>query len=129
MPEKKAWRLIFAEGLLQNYLPGELTWTFRVHRPGSNDFEKGQLIEGHFKEGIMLLPDVLEEPKVKPFNKITAPERKEWNHGKAISYIEMIEVMNTHNPSVTGETMAALIKLRLARISDRPIAGPLPEAL
>jgi hypothetical protein len=125
--EKKAWRLIFAEGLLENYINGEATWTFRIHRPGSNDFTKGQIIEGHFKDGCMLLLEVLEEPIVKPFNKITAKERAYWNHGRKISHEEMMDVMNQHNPGVAAETTASLIKLRLAQIDGRPIAGPLPE--
>jgi hypothetical protein len=124
---RKAWRLIYAEGLLANYLNGEPVWTFRIHRPGSNDFEKGQIIEGHFVDGVMLLLEVIEAPVVKLFKDITAEERREWNHGDDISHEEMMEIMRGHNPGVSDEDTAALIKLRLAQINGRPIAGFLPE--
>ncbi|MDP3953797.1 MAG: hypothetical protein Q8Q06_00065 [bacterium] len=124
---KNAWRLIFVEGLLANYLGGKYAWTFRVHRPGSNDFSEGQIIEGHFKDGISLLLEVLEKPRVKPFRDITEAERTEWNHGEVISHKDMMEIMGQYNPEVVDDTMAVLIKLRLARIDGRPIAGFLPE--
>ena len=50
-PEKKAWRLIFAQGLLGNYIDGSEQWSFRKYYPGSHEFKKGQIIEGHFLEG------------------------------------------------------------------------------
>lgn len=123
---KKAWRLVFAEGLIGNYLPGEAVWTFRKYSPGSHEFKKGQIIEGHFKDGVMLLLEVLEDTQIKPFSNITVDEYTAWG---ATSQADMMEQMRSHYPDLTVEDTAALINVRLARIGDQPIAGFLPEGI
>lgn len=123
---KKAWRLVFAEGLIGNYLSGEAVWTFRKYSPGSHEFTKGQIIEGHFKDGVMLLLEVLEDTRLKPFFDITADEYTAWG---ATGFANMMEQMRNHYPDLTVEDTAALINVRLARIGDRPIAGFLPEGV
>jgi len=125
---KKAWRLIFAEGLLGNYINGEAQWTFRKYSPGSHEFKKGQIIEGHFLEGVTLLLEVLVDTQIKFFSYITADECREWG-GDNCSHPEMMTQMRKYNPGVTENDMAAMIRVRLARIKDRPIAGPLPVGL
>lgn len=128
MTKKKAWRLIFAKGLLDNYIEGEAVWTFRKYSPGSHEFIKGQIIEGHFLDGVMLLLEVIEDTQIKPFRNITEKEREEWGGGKT-SQRRMMQQLQTYYPGLTLDDTAALIKTRLARISDRPIAGPLPTEL
>ena len=125
MAEKKAWRLIFAQGLLGNYIGSEGEWSFRKYYPGSHEFKKGQIIEGHFLDGLVLLLEVMEDTQIKPFSKITKQECKEWAKGNC-THAQMMAQMAVYHPEVTGEDTAALIKTRLARINNRPIAGPLP---
>jgi hypothetical protein len=123
---KKAWRLIFVEGLLQAYLAGDEVWTFRKYSPGSHEFVKGQLIEGHFKDGLMLLLEVMEDTTIKPFRDITDDECQTWGD---CPYEDMMERMAEYYPGVTDDDTAALIRTRLARVGDRQIAGFLPEGL
>lgn len=122
--KKRAWRLIFAEGLLSNYLPGDAVWTFRRYSPGSHEFKKGQVIEGHFKDGLMLLLEVLEDTSVKPFCDITIKECEAWGD---CSHAVMMEQMGKYYPGIKKDDLAALIQTRLARIRGRPIAGFLPD--
>ncbi len=129
---KKAWRLIFAEGLLGNYLPGEPVWSFRKYSPGSHEFTIGQIIEGHFKDefmqkgGLRILLEVIETTKIKPFRDITQEECVLWG---AECSDDMMEQMRDHYPDLSLDDTAALICTRIARIDDRPVAGPLPEGL
>ncbi len=123
---KKAWRLIFAPGLLQNYLSGEPVWTFRKYSETSHEFTKGQIIEGHFMDGLMLQLEVVEDTRIKPFLHISPEERRAWG---ATSLREMMEQMKKHYPDLKLEDNAALICTRLARINGVPIAGFLPEDL
>ena len=113
---KKAWRLIFVEGLLHNYLEGDEVWTFRKYSPGSHEFVKGQIIEGHFKDGLMLLLEVMEDTRVKPFRDITDDECGAWGD---CSYKVMMKQMAEYYPGVIGDDTAALICTRLARVGDR----------
>src|SRR3989338_11276371 len=110
---KKAWRLVFAEGLIGNYISGEAVWTFRRYSPTSHEFTKGQIIEGHFKDGIMLLLEVLEDTRLKPFIEITKREYTAWG---AKSHADMMRQMRVHYPDLSHEDTAALINVRLARI-------------
>jgi len=126
MAEKKAWRLIFAEGLLGQYITGNNVWTFRKYSPGSHEFTKGQIIEGHFKDGIMLLLEVMEDTKTKLFAKITKQECIAWGN---CTHAEMMEQLRSYYSDLQEDETAALICTRLARINDRPIAGPLPEGV
>lgn len=123
---KKAWRLVFTEGLLGNYISGGAVWTFRKYSPTSHEFTKGQIIEGHFKDGIMLLLEVLEDTRLKPFRDISKDEYEAWG---ATSLEDMMEQMRNHYTDLTLDDTAALINVRLARIGDRPVAGLLPEGV
>ena len=123
---KKAWRLIFAEGLLPHYLSGETVWTFRKYSPTSHEFTKGQIIQGHFKDGVMLLLEVLDDTRLKPFRDISRAEYEAWG---ATSHEDMMGQMRNHYPDLTVDDTAALISARLARIGDLPIAGFLPEGI
>lgn len=123
---KKAWRLVFAEGLLGNYISGDSVWTFRKYSPGSHEFVKGQIIEGHFKDGVMLLLEVMEDTVIKPFRDITPEECEAWGD---CSHELMMEQMAEYYLGIGEDDIAALIRTRLARVGDRPIAGPLPEDL
>jgi len=128
---KKAWRLIFGVGHLPIYLKGEEVLTFRIHRPGSNDFQKNQIIEGHFMEGIMLLLEVVDEPVVKRFSDITHKECKEWarlTHDD-MTHAGMMRIMREYHSDLTHDTVAVIIRLRLVHVDGRPIAGALPEGL
>ncbi|MBI2640667.1 MAG: hypothetical protein HYW91_02130 [Candidatus Sungbacteria bacterium] len=128
---KQAWRLIFVEGLIQNFLTGEECLDFRIYREGSNDFKKGQLIEGHFMDGISLLLEVTEDTVVKRFKDITDEERAKWAHfnDPEMSHTDMMEIMRGYYPGLTDESEAAINALRIPRINGRPIAGFLPEDL
>lgn len=123
---KKAWRLVFAEGLLGNYLPGEPVWTFRKYSPGSHEFTKGQIIEGHFKDGLMLRLEVLENTRIKRFRDITPEELAAWD---TCSHAEMMRQLGSYYPGLTEDDTAALICARLAQVDGRPIAGFLPEGV
>ncbi len=123
---KQAWRLIFAEGLLVNYLPGDPVWSIRRYSPTSHEFKKGQIIQGHFKDGVMLLLEVMEDTRLKLFRDIS---EEEWTAWGATSHEDMMEQMRVHYPDLFPGDMAALINTRLARIGDRPIAGFLPEGI
>ncbi len=90
MAKKKAWRLIFAEGLLVRYLSGEEIWDFRKLSPGSHEFRNGQIIEGHFLDGGMLLLEVLADTKIKLFSEIYESEYRKWG---VSSREEMMEQM------------------------------------
>ncbi len=125
MSEKKAWRLRFAEGILEGYLSdGRVEYDFRKYSPGSHEFTKGQLIEGHFAEGFTLLLEVLEDTKIKTFKEITKEEYRQWG---VTSRVKMMEQMKKYYPGLKASDTAALNTLRLARINDRPIANFLTD--
>ncbi len=124
MAKKKAWRLVFGEGLLSNYLTGAPEWTFRRYAPGSHEFAKGQIIEGHFLDGVVLLLEVTEATQVKPFSEITKEECSAWGD---CSHDEMMDQLRVHYPDLELGDKAALIQTRVARIGERPVAGFLPE--
>jgi len=119
--EKKAWRLRFAEGILEGYLSdgGRVEYDLRKYSPGSHEFTKGQIIEGHFAEGYSLLLEVLEDTKIKTFKDITKEEYRQWG---VKSRAKMMEIMRGYYPDLKPSDRAALNTLRLARINDRPIA-------
>ncbi|MBX4190345.1 hypothetical protein KW791_03575 [Candidatus Parcubacteria bacterium] len=123
MAEKKAWRLIFAEGLLANYLDGSPQWSFRRYSPGSHEFTKGQIIEGQFSEGIMVLLEVIEDVIIKPFKEITPAERKAWAVHYPVSHKEMMRMLRRYYHDLKDTDVAALHLTRFARINDRPVAG------
>lgn len=112
---QRAWRLVFTKGLLLPFFSGETILTFRVHRPGSNDFECGQLIEGHFLEGVVFLLKVVSDVKVKPFEEITHEECKEWARftHEDMTNREMMRIMCGHYPELKGKTLAAIIELKI----------------
>lgn len=128
---KEAWRLIFAGGLFQNFLDGETVVDFRVFREGSNNFKKGQLIEGHFHEGFKVLLEVMESTQVTPFGKIAPSLCDEWGKPtrKKTSHAQMMDTMREYYSEVTDRTMAAVNHLRFPRLGSRPIVGRLPEDL
>ena len=123
---EQAPRLVFAEGLIGNYISGEAVWTFRKYRPKSHEFTKGQIIEGYFKDGMMLLLEVLEDTRLKPFRDIAKEEYEAWG---AVSHEDMMRQMRNHYVGLTVDDTAALVHVRLARIEGRPIAGLLPEGI
>lgn len=120
--EKKAWRLKFAEGILEGYLSGRIEYDFRKYSPGSHEFNKGQIIEGHFfaDKEIMLLLEVLEDTKIKTFKEITKEEYRQWG---VTSRAKMMEQMRKYYSGLKASDRAALNTLRLVRINNRPIAG------
>ncbi len=128
---KQAWRLIFVEGLIGNFLTGEDCLDFRIYREGSNDFKKGQLIEGHFLDGLSLLLEVTEDTVVKRFSSITAAERSKWArfNDPNMSHTEMTRIMREYYAGLTNDSLTAINALRLPKINGRSIAGLLPEDL
>jgi hypothetical protein len=130
---KKAWRLIYVHNLVWNYFAMPRCPDFRLHLPGSNVFSKGEIIEGHFKEGFMLRLEVLDDTMVCELGDIPRSIRDEWGSParSKTSVTQVVQQMREYYPDKdVGEISVISVNLlRLPLIGGKPTAGFLPSDL
>lgn len=134
MEEKRAWRLIFTEGLLENFLnfPNEVL-DFRVSRESSNWFKRGQIIEGHFAEGFSILLEVQRDTLVLPLMEIGADIRNAWGRVLQETTLtgDVLKTMKLYYPEIDLRTEIAINWLAVPSLPSgkRVIAKLPPDAL
>jgi hypothetical protein len=66
----KIKRLVFGKGLMSPSLDGEKTFTIRKYKEGTHDFKKGEIIKGVFRDGLDILLQITDDPKIDKFNNL-----------------------------------------------------------
>lgn len=113
------WRLIFAQGLLAPFWRYDEVISIRKYLPGSNNFTKDQIIQGHFKDGCGFLLDVLEDVVPVEFGAIDQASLNAWGQdvGPHTTHEEMMEAMyGFYGPDLKPDELAAVVHLRLRRV-------------
>ncbi len=128
-------RLIFAPGLLMNFYDFPRCVDLRKFLEGSNTFEKGQRIGGHFLDGLgraYELEVLADTHRVETLAAIAVELRNEWGSPArpTTSLKEMFDTMRGYYPDLTLQTPMSINIVRFARgeLGDL-IEQEFPEAL
>jgi hypothetical protein len=111
-------RLIFAPRIQMNFYDYPRVVDFRKFVEGSNTFEKGQRISGHFLDGFGVAYElvVLEDTQVIRLRMIPVDVRNEWGQPARpiTSAEEMFDNMKRFYPDITPQAEISINFLRFA---------------
>lgn len=132
--EGHGWRLIFVPGIMTNYFRYDRCGDVRVYREGSNNFKKGQRIEGHFLDGDgeAIELEVLEDTLVCAAKDLPPALRNLWGQParQRTSLRQLVEFMQAaYYPNLDRNSMIAFNVLRLASEHGGLVYLDFPEDL
>jgi hypothetical protein len=127
------WRLIFVPGNMEQYFEHEECGDIRFFREGSNNFKKGQHIEGHFldNDGNNLELEVKHDTIACPLKDLPQKYRDLWGRKKT-SVAQILKTMHTFGgvyESMDRNTIVSYNTLSLCLTDSGAVDHPFPEVL